>query len=92
MTGLPSILAGPPAPRVPRDLSTVLWKRGRLSVVLEPRAWLIGLYVAHGALYACLVPCLAVRWQWKPASPGQPRAVPGSAERPAEWMPGGWHA
>lgn len=84
------VLADPVPPRVPRDLSTVLWRRGRLSVVLEPRAWLIGLYVASGALHACLLPCLAVRWQWR--RPGDPKALQDAASRPAEWMPGAWHA
>lgn len=78
----------------PRDLSTVLWRRGRLALVLEPRAWLIGLYVAPGALHACLLPCLAVRWQWRPlsASGRYPRPLQDSASRPGEWMPGSWHA
>lgn len=84
MTGLPSILADPPPPRVPRDLSTVLWRRGRLSLVLEPRDVWIGLYVAHGAVYVCLVPCLPLKWERRP------KAVQGRAERPSGWMPGDW--
>lgn len=75
------MLADPLPPRSPRDLSTVLLRLGRLSVVLEPRAWLIGPYVAPGAVYGWLL-CVAVRWERKP------KAAQGGAERPAEWMPG----
>lgn len=40
-----------------------LWRRGRLSVIAEPRdAWL-GLFLGPEAVYVCLLPCLPVRWQ-----------------------------
>ncbi len=42
--------------------------RGRLSVVFEPRDVWIGLYVARRAVYACLIPCLPLRWERRPAT------------------------
>lgn len=47
----------------PRDLTTVLCRLGRLSLVLEPRDLWLGVYVAPGAVYVCLVPCLPLRWE-----------------------------
>lgn len=74
-----------------RDLSTVLCRRGRLSLVLEPRAWLIGAYVASGAVYVCLLPCLPLRWQWrKPVRPGRPGKAPDAGSYQTEWLPGTW--
>jgi hypothetical protein len=69
-----------------RDLSTVLFRRGRLSLVLEPRDLWIGVYVAPGAVWVCLVPCLPLRWERR----GQRRTTPGNAEPAAEWLPGRW--
>lgn len=74
-----------------RDLSTVLWRRGRLSLVLEPRDLWIGAYVAHGAVYVILVPCLPLRWERRaPEPPGQVKVTPESFGRAGEWMPGDW--
>lgn len=47
----------------PRDLTTVLCRLGRLSLVLEPRDLWLGVYVAPGAVCVCLVPCLPLRWE-----------------------------
>lgn len=72
-----------------RDLSTVLLRRGRLSLVFEPRDLWLGLYVAPGALYVCLVPCLPLRWQWrKPERPGRPGKPAGGYQ--VEWLPEVW--
>jgi hypothetical protein len=74
-----------------RDLSTVLWRRGRLSLVLEPRDLWLGLYVAPGALYVCLLPCVAVRWERrKPDAPARSAALPDPDGYVHEWMPGTW--
>lgn len=74
-----------------RDLSTVLWRRGRLSLVLEPRDLWLGLYVAPGAVYVCVVPCLPLRWQWRrPGAPGRPGTPADGYVH--EWMPGTWEA
>lgn len=78
------MLADPVPPRGPRDLSTVLWRHGRLSLVLEPRDLWIGAYIAHGAVYVILVPCLPLKWERRP------RALRGTVSSPAEWMPGRW--
>ena len=48
---------------VPRDLATVLWRWGRLSLVLDPRDLLI-LRVGERALVAG-VACVQVRWARK---------------------------
>jgi hypothetical protein len=91
VTGLPSILADPVPPRGSRDLSTVLWRHGRLSLVLEPRDLWLGLYVAHGAVYVCLVPCLPLRWERRrPDVPRQSQRVPDGSGRPGAWLPGRW--
>lgn len=50
----------------PRNLTTVLARLGRLSLVLEPRDLWLGLYVAPGAVYVCLLPCLPLKWERKP--------------------------
>ena len=50
-----------------RDLSTVLCRLGRLSLVFEPRDLWVGVYVAYGAVYVCLIPCLPVRWERNPS-------------------------
>jgi hypothetical protein len=39
-------------------------RRGRLSVYIEPRDVWIGIYVAPGAIYICLLPCLVIRWSY----------------------------
>ena len=45
------------------DLSTRLAKMGRLSLIFEPRdAWL-GVFIGPTAVFVCLVPCLAIRWE-----------------------------
>jgi hypothetical protein len=49
----------------PRNLSTVLLRLGRLSLVLEPRDIWLGLYVAPRAVYVCLLPCLPLKWERK---------------------------
>jgi hypothetical protein len=51
---------------MPRDLSTRLLKLGRLSLVFEPRDIWVGLYVSRRAVFVCLVPCLAVKWERRP--------------------------
>jgi hypothetical protein len=39
----------------------VLWERGRLSLLFEPRdCWLL-LFIGPDALYFCLAPCLPIR-------------------------------
>jgi hypothetical protein len=43
-------------------MARVLWERGRLSLLFEPRDCWILLFVGPEALYLCLVPCLPVRW------------------------------
>ena len=52
----------------PRDLSTRLWRCGRLSLVFEPRDIWLGVYVAPGAVYACLVPCFPLKWERRKVS------------------------
>jgi hypothetical protein len=47
---------------MPRDLAIVLWRRGRLSVLFEPRDIWVGVRVGPSAVQVCLVPCVAVRW------------------------------
>jgi hypothetical protein len=75
----------------PRDLSTGLLRLGRLSLVFEPRDWWIGLYVAPGAVYACLVPCLPLRWERRTPEPLAPlKVTPEDFGRPSGWMPGDW--
>lgn len=54
----PTVLSVRPS----RDLSTVLWRRGRLSLLFEPRDIWLGVFIGPGAVYVCLVPCVAVRW------------------------------
>lgn len=73
-----------------RDLSTVLWRRGRLSLVAEPRNACIGFCFPPGAVVLYVVPVVGLRWQWRKPVPGQPRTTPDNAEQPAEWMPGQW--
>lgn len=46
-----------------RDLSTILFRIGRLSLVLEPRDLWLGVYVAPRAVYVCVIPCLPLRWE-----------------------------
>ena len=46
-----------------RDLSTRLFRRGRFSLILEPRNGWAGGYIGPKAVYACLVPCLALKWE-----------------------------
>ena len=45
------------------DLSTALWRRGRLWLIVEPRDIWVGIYVADRAVYVCLVPCLVLKWE-----------------------------
>jgi hypothetical protein len=47
---------------MPRDLATILWRRGRFSIVFEPRDVWLGVFVSPRAVYVCLLPCLPVRW------------------------------
>ena len=47
----------------PRDLATVLWRHGRLSLVLDPRDLLI-LRIGAQAVQAG-VACVQVRWARK---------------------------
>lgn len=82
------MLADPEPPRGPRDLSTILWRRGRLALVLEPRNLLLGFHVAPDAIWAHLVPLLAIRWERR--GPGLPGKAPDASGHPAEWMPGRW--
>lgn len=84
MTGLPSILVGPPAPRVPRDLSTGLLRLGRLSLWFEPGNLWVGLRFAPEAVWLHLVPVLGLKWERRL------KAAQGRAERPSGWMPGDW--
>jgi hypothetical protein len=51
---------------MPRDLSTALWHRGRLWVIFEPRDFWLGVFVSPRAVFVCLVPCLAVKWERRP--------------------------
>lgn len=44
------------------DLSTRLFKTGRLSLIFEPRDLWVGVYAAPDAIYLTLIPCLPVRW------------------------------
>lgn len=69
------------------DTSTRLLRLGRLSLVLEPRDLWVGVYVAPGAVYVCLVPCLPLKWERRPGS--REHAATGRAGA-AEWMPGRW--
>ena len=48
------------------DLPKILWRRGRLWVIFEPRDGWVGFYVARKAVYVCLLPCLVVKWERKP--------------------------
>ena len=48
---------------MPRDLSTVLVRLGRLSLVADPRCILFGVHAGHRAVSICLVPCLPLRWE-----------------------------
>ena len=50
---------------MPRDLSTRLFKAGRLSLVFDPRDWRIGLYIGPDAVCLPLL-CLSVRWERVP--------------------------
>lgn len=56
---------GPPRilPPPSRDLSTVLWRRGRFWLVFEPRDLWFGVFVSPRAVFVCLVPCVAVKWE-----------------------------
>jgi hypothetical protein len=38
------------------------FRRGRLSIYIEPRDAWVGLYVAPNAFYLCPVPFLVIRW------------------------------
>lgn len=49
-----------------RDLSTRLAKAGRLSLVFEPRDCWIGVFAGPDAIYVCLLPCVAFRWERRP--------------------------
>jgi hypothetical protein len=85
------VLADPLPPHGPRDLSTVLWRRGRLSLILEPRDLWVGAYAGHGAVYVILVPCFPLRWQWRaPEAPAPLKMTPEDFGRPSGWMPGDW--
>lgn len=42
---------------------TVLYRRGRFSVVFEPRDLWVGVYIARDAVYAGLLPTLVLRWR-----------------------------
>jgi hypothetical protein len=50
------------------------FRRGRLSIYVEPRDIWIGLYVASGAIYVCPLPLLVIKWdrrrQRRPDHPG----------------------
>lgn len=48
------------------DLTTVLWRRGKLSLILEPRDLWIGAYIAPHAIYVALVPLLVLKWKRTP--------------------------
>lgn len=52
----------------PRDLSTRLFKAGRLSLVFEPRDLWLGVYAGPDAIYLTLIPCLPFRWARKRAT------------------------
>jgi hypothetical protein len=68
------------------DLSTILWRHGRFSVVLDPRNLTGGLRLDPGALVVHVL-VFGFRWQWRrPATP----PVPGGYLEAAEWMPGTW--
>jgi hypothetical protein len=76
----------------PRDLSTVLLRLGRFSVILDPRNLLAGFRLDPGAI-TVHVTVFGFRWERrKPAAPGQPETAPAAAELPSGWMPGEWHA
>ena len=46
-----------------RDLSTRLARAGRLSLIFEPRDIWLGVFVSPRAVFVCLVPCLALKWE-----------------------------
>ena len=79
-----------PAVTPSRDLSTILWRRGRFSVVLDPRNLMVGPRFDPGALVVH-VAVFGFRWQWrKPEVPGRP-GTPADGYL-TEWMPGAWEA
>jgi len=41
----------------------VLWQRGRLSLLWEPRDLRTGVFLGEKAVYVVLVPCLPLRWE-----------------------------
>ena len=53
---------------MPRDLSTRLFRIGRLSLILEPRDLWFGVYAGPDAVYITLIPCLPIRWARKERS------------------------
>lgn len=42
----------------------VLLQAGRLTLLVEPRDFWVGVYLARSAVYVCPLPMLAVRW-WR---------------------------
>ena len=70
-----------------RDLSTILWRRGRFSVVLDPRNLLAGLRFDPGAVVVH-VAVFGLRWQWKrPERPGRPGKAPDADGHAEKWVP-----
>jgi hypothetical protein len=77
----------------PRDLSTILWRCGRFSVIVDPRNLLAGFRLDPGVIVAHLT-VFGFRWEWrKPDGSGRSRTVADVTEQPSGWlMPGAWHA
>lgn len=50
-----------------RDISTRLFRWGRLSLLIEPRDIWLGVFIAPHAVYICVIPCLPFRWARKEA-------------------------
>jgi hypothetical protein len=73
------------------DLSTILFRRGRLSVTLDPRNLLLaGLGLDPGAVVVH-VAVFGLRWQWRMPEPPAPlKTTPEDFGRPSGWMPGDW--